>query len=274
MPELATVKLTPVLKKKADPTLPLSYRSIAVQPVLSKLLQALLYRRLYQQLIQAGKEVVDQQAGFLKGRSTMEQILLADMLVTQALSVDADGGSGSGKVYSMFLDLCRAFPSVNIDILMSKLADMGVTGRMWAFLYRWLKSQQAYVHVGKEASSTFRLHKGLPEGALLSPLLFLLYFNELLKELQAEGSLGSDAGIRFRVPTTGGVIDVVVAALAFADDVRLFATTAEGLQRLANVCGRVALKLRAKLDQPRTGKNSWGRKSPGQLLSCPNLAGS
>ena len=230
--DLTTNRVTPIYKGSSDATLPVNYRAIAVPSCISKLLQVIVCKRLTAVIMAPGSGLLSHlQAGFAKSRSTLEQVLIAEIL-------ESDAAERGVPLYTAFLDLKRAFPSVSIAVLLQKLHVAGITGRMWMYMKKWLCNQKAFVQIGTSTSRVFELLRGVPEGCVWSPLVFLLYFNELLCELQRMAAPGSGYTL------TSEWEELRVSCLAFADDVLLVATSAADLQHMLDVCSRLASKLR------------------------------
>ena len=155
--------------KSGAVTEPANYRSIMVVGALPRIQQTVLYRRLLD--FAAGKGLLHlSQAGFLQNRSCAEQLLLADLISSHCKT-------HSNKHLTCFLDLSRAYGNTNHTLLLNQLHKVGVTGRMWLYFSRFLREQRAFVQVGDQRSTEFQLQRGLYEGAIWSPLLFILFLD-------------------------------------------------------------------------------------------------
>ena len=79
---------------------------------------------------------------------------------------------------SVFLDLKKAFDTVDHDILLAKLSAYGVDGVPYHWFHSYLTDRQQYCHVSGHTSSQKHVQCGIPQGSCLGPLLFILYVND------------------------------------------------------------------------------------------------
>ena len=103
------------------------------------------------------------------------------MSIVENIQTLLDDGKYSAGV---FVDLKKAFDTVDHNILLKKLDYYGVRGIANEWLASYLKNRKQFVSIGGHISSTHVIQTGVPQGSVLGPLLFLLYINDLNKSIK------------------------------------------------------------------------------------------
>ena len=114
----------------------------------------------------------DLQYGFRKNKSTIHSLIQ----ITEQIKYSIEKGMyGCG----IFIDLKKAFDTVNHSILLRKLEHCGIRGDSLHWFTSHLSNRKQYVYYNGYSSEVKSIKCGVPQGSVLSPLLFLLYINDL-----------------------------------------------------------------------------------------------
>ena len=105
-------------------------------------------------------------------------------------------------VDTIYFDFKKAFDMVPHKRLVAKLESYGIKGKLLRWIEEFLTGRQQYVIVNGEKSSPGRVTSGIPQGTVLGPLLFVVYINDILENLSAEGFLFADDTKIFRAITS------------------------------------------------------------------------
>ena len=151
------------------------------------------------------------------------------------LSELVQGRLREGKTtYAFFLDVQKAYDMVWRDGLWLKLWDMGVKGRIWRVIKKMYESSRSAVLLEGEQSAAFNVEQGVAQGCSLSPILFSVFINGLLKEVE-QAELG--------IELSNGAI---IGGMLFADDFVGVSDSGEELQKLIDVVHAYCCKWRLK----------------------------
>jgi len=179
-----------LLKDGKVPVKPESYRPISLTACLGKVLEKIIATRLLDFLEK--KNILNPfQAGFRSENCTTDQIM---KLVQMAADTIQGKPKGSASTIVTFFDFMRAFDKVWRDCLIWKIVDMGIPYSFVKYTRLFLSARKTKVRVNGEASDPFFLNEGLPQGSAISPILFLIYINDITDYIndQATPSLFAD----------------------------------------------------------------------------------
>ena len=148
-----------------------NYRPISVIPIVAKVFERIVYDQLYAYL-EEHDILYKNQSGFRATHSTVTALLEA----TDSWAYNIDNGKINGVI---FLDLKKAFDTVDHQILLSKLNYYGINGKSFKWFQSYLENRTQKCSVNGSLSSSCSLTCGVPQRTILGPLLFLLYINDL-----------------------------------------------------------------------------------------------
>ena len=163
--------LVPILKPNKDPHCTKSYRPIALLPCFMKIMERMMNERL-QWFTEKHSILPPFISGFRQGRSATDNIVLLENTVQKTIN-------NKGYTIVVFLDIAQAYDAVIIEGLLTKLSTRGIKGKMLKFLQNYLTDRTFQVRVRSQLSETKKLKKGLPQGSILSPLLFNLMMSDI-----------------------------------------------------------------------------------------------
>ena len=162
--------ITPVFKANENNEFK-NYRPISVLTCFSKLLEKLMYKRLIK-FIDKNRILTPHQYGFRENRSTE----LAIIELTNRLTNAIDTGEFT---IGIFLDLSKAFDTINHKILIQKLEHYGIRGVTKLWFQDYLTNRKQIVKYSQVRSKEMLIENGVPQGSILGPILFLLYVNDI-----------------------------------------------------------------------------------------------
>ena len=151
------------------------YRPISLTSCSSKLVERMVNRRLKYHL--ESKGILDKfQCGFRRAHSTIDSLIrITSDLKNRFLN-------GPHCTQAVFLDITAAFDRVQKPALLYKIHQLGIRGHMAKFISNFLSNRTAEVRCGATTSGVYGQDQGLPQGAVLSPTLFLIMINDVFED--------------------------------------------------------------------------------------------
>ena len=160
------------------------------------------------------RELPDVQAGFRKGRGTRDQIANICWINEKAREFQKN-------IYFCFIDYAKAFDCVDHNKLWKILQEMGILDHLACFLRNLYAGQEATVRTGHGTTDWFQIGKGVCQGCILSPCLFNVYAEYIMRNARLEETQAGIKNARRNINN-----------LRYADDTTLLAESEEELKSL------------------------------------------
>jgi hypothetical protein len=188
------------LPKKAKPSSLSEYRPISILPFLSKVLERLVHQQLTS-FLNRNDLMNPFQSGFRSGHSTATALV--------KITDDIRAGMDDRKVTVLtLLDFSNAFNTVDFEILLSILRSLNISPAVIDWFHSYLHGRRQRVKVDSFRSSWCSTLAGVPQGGVLSPLLFSIFINSITKNIFSSYHLYADD---LQIYSQGAINDLPLA---------------------------------------------------------------
>ena len=181
--KLKVARITPIFKS-GDKENVSNYRPISVLTCFSKILERIMYNRLYSFLVD-NNILYDKQFGFQSEHSTEHAILQFTNQILQSFSQDK-------FTIGVFIDLSKAFDTVDHHILLKKLSFYGVRNNNLKWFSSYLFNRKQYITTDQGDTGMGTIKCGVPQGSILGPLLFLIFVNDFTQSTSLDPIMFAD----------------------------------------------------------------------------------
>lgn len=242
-----------LLKPGGNPENMDNYRGITLISCALKVLLGLLTERI-EGAAQRAKLIVPEQGGFRKREEAIAQFLALSEIVRRRHLKDQ-------PTLGIFVDFKKAYDRVHHGALFRVLEHMGIRGKMLNFIKRLYRDNKVRIRSGGHLSDPFDMFRGNRQGCPLSPLLFIIFINGILKECTAGG---------VKVPAVkewewneGSAlprnVEATCAGLMYADDVIALENSVENAKKTCDNLERWAKKWGMELGINKCGVICWSK---------------
>ena len=183
-PETWKLAFVTPLFKKGDQKLTKNYRPISLLCTISKVFERIVFKEVFNFILDR-KKLTKYQAAYTPGSSTESQLLEIYSNITMAMDEKE-------IIRYVFCDCSKAFDRVWHKGLLHKMEAMGIRGTLLKWFKSYLSNRCQQVVVNGTKSATRDLQAGVPQGSILGPLLFIIYTNDIVDQVQSNIRLYAD----------------------------------------------------------------------------------
>ena len=177
--------------------------------------------------------LLEAQAGFRAKMGTTDHIFALHGLITHFINQNK-------QLFCTFVDFTKAFDYIVRENLWFKIYRLGIRGRLFNVIKSMYSHVYTRVKLQNDIGTIFESHLGLRQGECLSPILFSLYINDLEDTLYLKGAKGVDTGL------------LKIFLLMYADDIVIFANSADELQYNLDILGEYCKQWKLKVNINKT----------------------
>ena len=171
--QLKLARIVPIYKGKGETDDPTNYRPISCLPYIGKVFERCLTNRIIN-FCDKFSLFSNNQFGFQSGKSTCDALIHLTEIIYNSLDKKEHN-------ITILIDLQKAFDTISHQILLKKLERYGFRGVPLKLVSSYLSNRRSYVQLNSVVSSECVITTGLPQGSIISPILFLLFINDMPK---------------------------------------------------------------------------------------------
>ena len=235
--------IVPIPKAGKDPTYKDKNRGITLLPVLYKLIELIIER---EQEWFLRNDVIDELQGAGQKHNSS---LHTSFLLQEAINYNVERGE---TVYVAFLDIKKAFDTAWINGLMYKIDKAGIHKKAWCMILACFYQFKTAVFIDGKAGRWFEPERGVHQGAPLSMFLYMIYINDLLKQLKECGH-----GLF--------IADINASSPAFADDISTGSIHKSGLNSMLRIANRYSITWKYEYSNEKCVYMVWGNDRQSDL---------
>ncbi len=218
-----------MIPKKAKASKCEDYRTISLLSHASKILTRIIHKRIQSKV---EENIGEDQFGFRKGKGTREAILSLRIILEKRLKKGLN-------TYVAFVDLEKAFDNVEWTRMFKVLKEIGIKFKERRAIWNLYKEQKAEINVEEEVREA-KIQKGVRQGCCLSPILFNLYIEKVIEEMNERKAGISIQGYNVRM-------------IRFADDIAILEESERGLEEtLKRLDSKLRIKYKMRMNKTKT----------------------
>ena len=208
---LKIAKVIPIYKKGENTDIN-NYRPISILTHLNKIFETIICNQM-KSFLNKHNAFYKYQYGFRENHSTDHALI--EIVDGIKLAIDSSKLAGG-----IFIDLTKAFDTVNHRILLEKLRHLGIRGIPNKLLESYLTNRHQYVQINDNKSSMRSINCGVPQGSVLGPLLFILYINDLVNccSIAKIRIFADDTAVYFACSNITEFINLVTTIMELLDE--------------------------------------------------------
>lgn len=222
--------------KKGEQSQCENYRAICLAQTSYKLYTRILEKRLR---VYVEQRLEEEQAAFRPERQTNDNIYIIRNLIERKIEE-------GGEMFLVFIDLKAAFDTIDRREIWKALEEMEIPKMLLEAIRSTYETVRLKIQIAGQKSEEFKMNKGIKQGDSLSPLLFIIMMDRIVKQIKAQTEqLSTTIGYRNLEP-------IKMSSLLYADDVVLIGNSINKTQKLMNIWTKEIEKVKMEVNLNKT----------------------